>query len=60
MEDWGITFLDELQKMKKEMDRVWENLCQRDSRTEKATAHSSRIGGQRIKLTQKARRCRSA
>ncbi len=60
MEDWGITFLDELQKMKKEMDRVWENLCGRDSRAEKATTHSSRTGGDRIKTRQKARKYRSA
>lgn len=25
---WGTTFLDELQKMKEEMDRVWKDLIE--------------------------------
>jgi hypothetical protein len=27
--EWGITFLDELQKMKEEMDRKWNDLFER-------------------------------
>jgi hypothetical protein len=30
--DRGMTFLDELQKMKREMDRVWDDLSEGDPR----------------------------
>jgi hypothetical protein len=29
--EWGITFLDDLKKMKEEMDRVWNDLFEKSS-----------------------------
>ncbi len=33
--DWGITYLDELQKMKKEMDHAWADVLKEDPGREK-------------------------
>jgi hypothetical protein len=30
MMDWGITFLDELQRMKQKMDRTWSELFEQN------------------------------
>jgi hypothetical protein len=32
--EWGITFLDELQRMKKRMDQTWGELLEENSRKE--------------------------
>jgi hypothetical protein len=34
MMDWGITFLDELQRMKKKMDQTWSELFEGNPRYE--------------------------
>ena len=35
--EWGITFLDDLKKMKEEMDRVWDDLFEKSSDEEEIT-----------------------
>ena len=35
--EWGIAFLDDLKKMKEEMDRVWNDLFEKSSDKEEVT-----------------------
>ena len=62
--DRGITFLDELQKMKKEMDRMWADLLQggprgRDKKTGEKDKKSPRLRKEGKGLKQKENTYRS-
>ncbi|MFB3887255.1 MAG: hypothetical protein ACE144_18680 [Thermodesulfobacteriota bacterium] len=37
--EWGLTFLDELQRMKKKMDQTWGELFERNPEEEQGIYH---------------------